>query len=252
MNDEFYVGYLPKMPKAFARRVRAAVALCLVLAAMAAVLFARAQRTFGPSAFEYGRELMFEGTIEASPYPTLLVTRPGTISGPANTSRYTLVGAGKHGADAETASFAGKVVRLKGQLIYRGGETLIEVMPGSLSLAGAPAVVSNPAKELGAVTLSGEIVDSKCYFGVMNPGSGKVHRDCAVRCLSGGIPPSFVTNDYNGAPATFLLVARNRQKLPKEAFLTVAGRPVMIQGTVRRVGDTLYLATDPGGITVSP
>jgi hypothetical protein len=29
------------------------------------------------------------------------------------------------------------------------------------------------------MTLTGEIVDSKCYLGVMNPGQGKVHRDCA-------------------------------------------------------------------------
>ncbi len=43
--------------------------------------------------------------------------------------------------------------------------------------------------DLGAVTLTGEIVDTKCHLGVMNPGEGKVHRDCAVRCISGGAPP---------------------------------------------------------------
>ena len=45
--------------------------------------------------------------------------------------------------------------------------------------------------DLDTFTLIGEIVDSKRYLGVMNPGNGKVHRDCAVRCLSGGIPPIF-------------------------------------------------------------
>ena len=33
------------------------------------------------------------------------------------------------------------------------------------------------AVDFGEVTLAGEIVDSKCYLGVMNPGNGKVHRD---------------------------------------------------------------------------
>ena len=42
------------------------------------------------------------------------------------------------------------------------------------------------------VMLRGEIVDSKCYLGVMNPGEGTVHRDCAARCLSGGLPPMLV------------------------------------------------------------
>jgi hypothetical protein len=160
------------------------------------------------------------------------------------------VGKGKHGADKDIASFAGKAVKLKGQLIYRNGETLIEVVPGTVSAAGTPVEPSAVAQDLGPVTLAGEIVDSKCYFGVMNPGSGKIHRDCAVRCLSGGIPPSFVTTDYNGGPAEFLLVGKNRQKLPKEALLPVAGRPVTVRGRVSRVGDALYLASEAAGISI--
>jgi len=249
MSDEFYVGYLPKMPPGIARRVCVAIALCLVAGIVCAVVFAGSQRTFAPSTFEYGKELTFEGTIEASPYPTLVVARPGTSAGTTSSSRYTLVGAGKHGADEETARFVAKTVKLKGQLLYRDGETLIEVMPGTVSATETPAASGEPAQELGPVALSGEIVDSKCYFGVMNPGSGKVHRDCAVRCLSGGIPPSFITTDYNGAPASFLLVQQNGQRLPKEAFLPVAGRSVIIRGSVSRLGDTLYLSTEPGGIT---
>jgi len=34
----------------------------------------------------------------------------------------------------------------------------------------------------------GEIVDSKC-LGVMTPGQLTTHRACAIRCISGGIPP---------------------------------------------------------------
>ena len=67
MNDEFYVGYLPKMPQGFARRIRAAIAVCMLVAAACAVVFAQVQRTFAPSTFEYGKELTFEGTIETTP-----------------------------------------------------------------------------------------------------------------------------------------------------------------------------------------
>ena len=45
----------------------------------------------------------------------------------------------------------------------------------------------------------------KCYLGVINPGNGKVHRDCAVRCLSGGVTPVFATNDFNGRPTILVL-----------------------------------------------
>jgi hypothetical protein len=73
-------------------------------------------------------------------------------------------------------------------------------------------------KRLGEVDLVGEIVDSKCYLGNMNPGNGKVHRDSAVRCLSGGIPPVFATNDFNGSPAVLLLTGPNQERLPGKPF----------------------------------
>jgi hypothetical protein len=72
---------------------------------------------------------------------------------------------------------------------------------------------------LGEFDLVGEIVDRKCYLGNMNPGNGKVHRDCAVRCLSGGILPVFATNDFNGSPAVLLLTGPNQKRLPREALL---------------------------------
>ena len=49
-----------------------------------------------------------------------------------------------------------------------------------------------PAESVGGgpVTVSGEIVDSKCFLGVMVPGAGKTHKECASLCLRGGIPPA--------------------------------------------------------------
>ena len=78
---------------------------------------------------------------------------------------------------------------------------MIELLSGSLALQSSTPVSQFDETELGEVTIIGEIVDSKCYLGVMNPGRTKVHRDCATRCISGGIPPMLVTAD-----ATYLLV----------------------------------------------
>ena len=43
--------------------------------------------------------------------------------------------------------------------------------------------------------VKGEIVDPKCFFGVMKPGEGKPHKDCAIRCILGGIPPVLKVTD---------------------------------------------------------
>ena len=92
-------------------------------------------------------------------------------------------------------------------------------------------------------------MDSKCYLGVMNPGSGKVHRDCAVRCISGGIPPVFATSDFNGSPTIFLLTGLDQKPLPKESFLKLVGQPVRIRGKVFESGETLYLETERSAIS---
>ena len=85
--------------------------------------------------------------------------------------------------------------------------------------------------ELGTVQLTGEIVDSKCYFGVMNPGNGKVHRDCAARCISGGVPPAFLVRDASGHAETLLLANWKRELLNHIAEpVTIRGRLVRSDG----------------------
>ena len=244
--NEFYVGYLPKAPAGISRLIRAVVIGLIAIAVIGAFIFAYVQRTFAPAIFEYGKQRSFEGIIERKPFPTLLVKRPGFPD--PGSSHYLLVGEGKHGADDEVSDFEGKSVRLKGTLIYRGSQTMIEVVRGSISVAGSAEALPAAEKMLGVFELSGEIVDGKCYLGVMNPGSGKVHRDCAARCLSGGVPILFATNDFRGEPAILQLTDTNQKPLPKAAFLDHVGQPVRLKGTVVENGDTLIFEIDPSGI----
>src|SRR5438309_8413739 len=183
MNN-FYVGYLPKAPTALARFVRKVILVLGLLAVTAALLLVVGQMQFANSAFEYGKLSSFEGIVVTQPFPTLLVTRPGQVGQEDKYSRYLLVAPGKHGAGDLVASFDGKQVRLQGQLIYREGGTMVEITPGSVTVVNTGSAVQETTRNLGAVSLTGEIVDSKCYLGVMNPGQGKVHRDCGARCLS--------------------------------------------------------------------
>jgi len=250
--SEFFVGYLPKEPPGIARLIRVVVVLLLLLAAVGGMVFARVQKTFAPSTFEFGKVGTFEGVVGTNPYPMLIVGRPSGAGAEDASSAYLLVAEGKHGADSEVAGYEGKNVKLRGTLIYRDHHRMIEVVRGSIAATNAAPQPLPGVIQLGPFELTGEIVDSKCYLGVMNPGSGKVHRDCATRCLSGGIPPAFVTNDLLGSPALFLLTDGNQGPLPKKAFLQWVDQPVRIRGQVLRSGDTLYLQTSAEAITPLP
>jgi len=97
---------------------------------------------------------------------------------------------------------------------------------------------------LGQQTLIGEIVDSKCYFGVMNPGQLATHRACAIRCISGGIPPVLLVRRSNGAAFYFLLVSRDGKPVNK-AVLDLVAESVEITGEVERQGELLVLRANP-------
>lgn len=245
--NEFYVGYWPKAPSSVAQRIRRVIVALLLAGAVVAIGFAGVQKTFAPAVFEFGKIRTFEGVIELKPFPSLLMSAPPSQgTGP---SRYLLVAAGKHGADEQVAAYADKTVRLRGTLIHRGNQMMIELISGSISPLAEAHQPQSATKDLGVFELTGEIVDSKCYLGVMNPGSGKGHCDCAVRCLSGGIPPLFAANDFRGAPAILLLTGRNQKPLPKDVILDLVARPVRIQGTVSQIGQTLFLESEPSAIS---
>ncbi len=248
MND-FYVGYLPKAPTALARFVRRVILALGLLAVTAALVLVVGQMPFASSTFEYGKLRSFDGMVVTRPFPILLVARPGQTGQEDKYSRYLLVAPGKHGADDLVASFDGKHVRLQGQLIYRDSRTMVEITPGSITVLNDPPADQEPAHDLGVVSLTGEIVDSKCYLGVMNPGQGKVHRDCAARCLSGGIPPIFVTTDGR---QQFLLVGLDGRALGRDALREFIAEPITIRGDLLQLGDSRLLKIDAGTLHHSP
>jgi hypothetical protein len=244
-RDEFYAGYRAAVPAALARFVRARVALLLVGAALLALGLAGAQQPFSTAVFEFGRTREFEGRIALAPHPMLLIERPGRTPAQAASSRYLLVGAGKRGADAALQGLDGRRVRLAGTLLYQADATLIELAPGSIQVLEAPALpLEGPGEDLGEQVLIGEIVDSKCYLGAMKPGQHKPHRDCAVRCISGGLPPLFVVRDAQGETRRFLLTAASGRSVNREVVDLVA-EPLRIRGRVHRLGSLLVLRADP-------
>jgi hypothetical protein len=250
MNDEFYIGWADKAPATIGSRVRWAVVLLLLTSFVLGTGLALTQRTIGVSVFEWGKLKEFSGILQGQPYPHLLVPRPGFGVGQAEFSSYYLVNPFKYGLNPQTVTrFDGGPVSLKGTLIYRGNQTMIEVAGDSIkpvpAMEGLMSVsrTTNPVA-LGRQILIGEIVDSKCYLGVMNPGQLTPHRACAIRCISGGIPPILLVRQTNGSALHFLLVSSDGRPVNKEVLEMVA-EPVQITGEVVRQGDLLILRADP-------
>ena len=117
---------------------------------------------------------------------------------------------------------------------------MLEIDPASLTDLGAAGDAS--AREaLGSVALRGEIVDGKCYLGVMVPGHGKTHRDCAVRCLSGGTPALLAWRDASGKEHILPIAAQDGAPLGPRILDRVA-EPVRVTGElVRQAGQVVLL-----------
>lgn len=249
-EEEFYFGWQPKMPRRQAFFMAGVVVVLFLFAAGLAALLVCSQNPFAPAVFESLMPRTFQGVVVTTPYPALLVLRPGVAGEVAALSRYLLVGRGKHGVQQEMTSWQGRAVKLRGRLIYRDQKTLLEVVPGSITaLTPVDATLvaradSLPSYSLGSFTLAGEIVDSKCYFGMMKPGELKTHRACAVRCISGGIPPVFVVRDQDGQAIYLLLVSAQGRSVNAEILHLIA-EPLVISGEIVQHGDWLVLQADP-------
>lgn len=242
-QDPFYVGWQARAPARYGHFARAAVRWLLAGAVVVAAMLALLQRPFAPAAFEYGTVRSFEGVVRLAPAPHLAVDVPAA----SERAALLLVAPFKHGAEALVADFDGRRVRLDGTLIHRGEATMVEVVPGSLQALDedgppAPAPVSHGVHEL-----RGEIVDSKCWLGVMKPGEGKPHRACASLCIRGGIPPVLVVRAGDGRAETVLLVGPGGRAVNEDVLPFVA-EPVAVQGELRRSGALWVLEADPASI----
>jgi hypothetical protein len=236
MNDPFYIGYLDKSPPTLARHTRGIVLLLAVIVIGLTALLAARQTPAEPGDFEFGVRRTFTGVILESPLPLLR-----SVSTNGAVTHYLLVGSGKYGLPAFARGSAGRRVRFDGSLIQKGDSVMVELnAPESFKVLGPATEVELTQKQerITDVVLTGELVDTKCYFGVMRPATGKVHRACAVRCLSGGVPPGLLVRDHDGGAVAVPLTGSNNQPLkfdPEWAarIVTAKGHLILNEGPLR-------------------
>lgn len=223
-TDEFYIGYLPQAPRGVARTVKVAVAVIAASVLITAAALAGAFRSPGPGTWT-DAPAEFAGSLSELPYPTLRLTGPD-----GSPRRALLVDDGKHGSADRVRGMDGQSVRIRGTVLERDGRMMIEIQDGEAGIrADSAAPATTAARSLGPSTLTGEIIDPKCFLGAMKPGNGKLHKACAIRCISGGIPPMLAVADGRGGFSYYLLATAQGGPLNRRV-LPFVGESVVVNG----------------------
>lgn len=243
-NDEFYVSYIEGSLGANTKKTLKQFSIAAIsVIIIGAVLFSVSQTPFKNSTFELATATKITGTYRENPYPMLRVEVA------ENTFKNVLLlGFGKSSVNPflekiqnEVADLNGKTISIEGNLIYYNGKTLIQITDAEkvILVSGINRYIPIK-KQISRMTLEGEIIDPKCYFGVMKPGKGKIHKSCAVRCISGGIPPVLATTDKNNMSQYFLLTDMKGNPIHND-LLRYIGKPSKITGVVEKMEDWYFL-----------
>lgn len=249
MQEEFYIGWQAEAPPSFAKMVRRfVVGLCLLVPTLV-VLFVLFQNGFSNGTFEFGKKTELEGVFFEKPFPFLAIENGKDAAGKPVFQKILLVGKGKFGftADGTRYTMHGQKIKVSGFLIYNDGKTALEVESIENQEIKPNTQTLHHSITPSLITLRGEITDPKCLFGVMNPGEGKPHRDCAVRCIAGGIPPVLKVANAEGETEYYLLADPNGLPL-NDRILEYVGDGVQLCGRLEQDGDWLILYTDPATI----
>lgn len=240
MSEEFFIGWQGKAPEKTGRFVKRIVLVGAVIAAATSAVVAGLQSTAAKEAVFNAEMVEFSGILVKEPVPMLV--------GDDNEVRL-LTNPFKFGFDEEVAArFHLKHVTMEGMLITRDGKDLIQAEPTTMKLSAAEGTGAVPQLlEEGAVTLRGEIVDSKCYLGMMNPGHLKTHRACAINCIKGGVPPVLLLRNAKGEANYILLVGAEGQAINEE-ILPLVAEPVQVTGRLKSLGNFSIIYADEDGI----
>lgn len=235
--DDFYIGYLPKAPDNLKGWLLKTVLGIFLFGLTVLMIFLFNYEKSSNSTFEYGIYKELTGRIYKGPIPVIKVSTQNS------SKNIVLVNYGKKGVlgilnqleESLMGGLENYEITLKGSLIYYDGITVFELSESDKSVIDIKPATANSIRsreDLGKLTLTGELVDSKCFFGVMKPAFGKIHRSCAIRCIAGGIP--IAVSDNEGG---YYFVAGN--EIMK--YIDLIGKDVKIEAQAYRLDNIKYL-----------
>jgi len=252
-QNDFYIGWMTKAPAKVAAFIRQYLRWLIPLLLLLGASLAELQKKASTAIFEFGHPTQLSGVLHMRPVPCLRIFEGVDIGGRPLFQMIPLVGYGKFGAEGILSSLQqkgrvsleGHLIKLQGTLLYNDGKAILQIEDSDSTLrsvatpAGPDARTLQPV-DMGPSTVKGEIADPKCYFGVMKPGEGKPHRDCAIRCILGGIPPILVVRNAQGEANYLLLVGPHGERM-NNAVRDFVAEPVAVTGRRVQVDDWIIL-----------
>lgn len=254
MKNEFYIGYIPKAPKGIARFVIAFIVVLFVIMGALSYFLSTSHDHITNGTYEYGELTEVKGVIRMEPVPhiRILADSEGRIG-----KNIMLIDFGKFGARTSVERMQEKIgsdisqyeVTIRGTLVYQDGFTLMELTEKENALLNHEKLEASDKYQVYPTTminksLTGEIVDPKCYFGSMKPAQNKPHRSCAILCISGGIPPVFVVQTPEKTAEYYILKGLNGEDINEEVLDFVADA-TNIQGMATELDEWKVLYIDP-------
>jgi len=254
MKNDFYIGYMPNAPKGIVRFVLAFVVLLFAIMGGISYFLSTSHDHISNGTYEFGELTEVTGVIRMEPVPHIrvLADENGAVG-----KNIMLIDFGKFGARNSVEKMQKKIgsnisdfeVIIRGTLIYQDGFTLMELTEKEGALLRHEKLVEKTKYQAFPTTminktLTGEIVDPKCYFGSMKPGQSKPHLSCAALCISGGIPPVFVVQTPEKTAEYYILKGLQGEDINEEILGFVADA-TNIQGMVTELDEWKVLYIDP-------
>jgi hypothetical protein len=238
-REDFFIGWGPT-PRAHRRFLLLASLGLLALAGGAGAIVASEQMAPGNGRWNID-ERDWSGFLAREPYPVL---RTRALDGRPR-SAY-LVSSIKHGVQRRLGGLSEGSVVVRGSLIARGRNAMIAVTDGDAWIREAPqgdvdGLTDWPVQDLGEVAYAGEILDSKCWFGAMQPGQGKPHKACAALCIRGGLPPVFCADGLCGSGESAPLLTDADGRAHGAELIPLVADPVLVRGRRVQIGDVTQL-----------
>ncbi len=188
------------------------------------------QMTPGKGSWNMSEIIQLSGYLETHPYPILWTKLSGSLK---PVLLYCLE---KCGAQKLLQSYQPGMVRLKGSLLHHDQNYAFSISDNKQnwierSEETPDFLLPKHAKKILDITLEGEILDSKCWFGAMRPGFGKIHKSCAKLCIAGGIAPVFFIKTSPQKNRLLILTDLSGNAISYELMPYIAD-PVRITGMI--------------------
>ena len=248
-QTEFFIGWLGKIPPSYKSVLNKFVSSLFLLALLVLTIVSSSYNKI--RTVNYNDSSTYKGELISKPFP-MLRTISKDINGNPVIISYPLVNEGKCGLTKEVENLLKKYnakmrigVSIKSHIISRDGQVAMEI-DGLENLkitklnSEIPPLLLTTKKD---TILNGQIIDPKCYLGVMNPGEGKVHRSCAINCIRGGIMPAFVTENSKNKKY-YIVLGENGEPINEEVLFAVA-EPVQLKGKIQKIDNWNIIYINP-------